>query len=108
MSRSEAYGYAVARIRAMEHLLLDAGLYQRMLDAPDLSAVLKVLGETGYSRGFSGTEAAERYDAALEAELLATYEDLETFVPDRELINIFRIPYDFHNVKVVADRKSVV
>ena len=69
--------------------------------APDLSAVLKVLGETGYSRGFSGTEAAERYDAALEAELLATYEDLETFVPDRELINIFRIPYDFHNVKVL-------
>ena len=101
MSRSEAYGYAVARIRAMEHLLLDAGLYQRMLDVPDLSAVLKVLGETGYSRGFSGTEAAERYDAALEAELLATYEDLETFVPDRELINIFRIPYDFHNVKVL-------
>lgn len=101
MSRSEAYGYAVARIRAMEHLLFDAGLFQRMLDADNLAGALKVLGETGYAEALSSTGAEERYDSALEAELLAAYSELQAFVPDVELINICRIPYDFHNVKVL-------
>ena len=101
MSRSEAYGYAVARIRAMEPLLLDAGMLQRMLDADDLGGALKILGETTYARGFSGSGSDERYDSVLEAELLQTYEELRNFVPDGELINIFRIPYDFHNIKVL-------
>ena len=101
MSRSEAYGYAVARIRAMEPLLLDAGTLQRMLDADDLGGALKILGETTYARGFSGSGSDERYDTVLEAELYQTYDDLRNFVPDIELINIFRIPYDFHNIKVL-------
>ena len=101
MSRSEAYGYAVARIRAMEPLLLDAGMLQRMLDADDLAGALKILGETVYARGFSSSGADERYDSVLESELHQSYDDLRNFVPDIELINIFRMPYDFHNIKVL-------
>ncbi len=101
MSRSEDYGYAVARIRAMEPLLFDASQYQRLLDAPDLPSALKVLAESSYSRGMAGEDAGARYDDALEAELLATFEEFASFVPDRELIDIFRLLYDFHNVKVL-------
>jgi V/A-type H+-transporting ATPase subunit C len=101
MPASGDYGYAVARIRAMEHLLLDAGLFQRMLDAEDLAAALKILGETGYGKSLSEAGAGERYDEALETELLSACHDLETFVPDRGLVALCRVQYDFHNVKVL-------
>lgn len=101
MSSSEAYGYAVARIRAMEHLLFDAGLFGRLLEADDLSGALKILSETNYARGLANLEESSRYDSALEAELLATYAELKTFVPDTALIDLCRVPYDFHNVKVL-------
>ncbi|MDR2529353.1 MAG: V-type ATPase subunit, partial [Synergistaceae bacterium] len=99
MSRNEAYGYAVARIRAMEPLLLDASQLQRMMDADGVEGALKVLSETSYARWFSGGDG--RYDAALEEELSATFSEFASFVPDGVLIDIFRAPYDFHNVKVI-------
>lgn len=101
MSRSQDYGYAVARIRAMEPLLFDSSLYQRMLDADDIVSALKILDETAYDRGASGEESGDRYDNALERELLQTFKEVQSFVPDRELVDIFRLPYDFHNVKVL-------
>ncbi|MDR3320933.1 MAG: V-type ATPase subunit [Synergistaceae bacterium] len=101
MSRSEDYGYAVARIRAMERLLLDAGQFQRLLEADDLSGALKILGETSYGISLSEGDAEERYDVALEAELISTCKELRTFVPDALLVDICRIQYDFHNVKVL-------
>jgi V/A-type H+-transporting ATPase subunit C len=90
----------------MEHMLLDAGLFQRLLDADDLAGALKILGETKYGASLSDANAEERYDAALEAELLSTCLDLRNFVPDGELVDICRVQYDFHNVKVLI--KSVI
>jgi V/A-type H+-transporting ATPase subunit C len=87
----------------MEPLLLDAPLYQRMMEADGLGAALKILGETTYSRWMSGDDV--RYDAVLETELESSFSEFASFVPDRELIDIFRAPYDFHNVKVIL--KSV-
>lgn len=106
MSDSKAYGYAVARIRAMEPLLLDSSAYQRMLDADGAAGALKVLAETTYGKELTADAASGRYDAALETELLSTFEEFATFVPSRALIDIFRVPYDFHNVKVVL--KSMI
>lgn len=100
MSRSEAYGYAVARIRAMEPMLFDASQFQRLLDAADLGGALKILGETSYASGMTEGESS-RFDAVLEAGLLDTCDELASFVPDSALIDIFRAPYDFHNVKVL-------
>jgi V/A-type H+-transporting ATPase subunit C len=69
-----------------------------MIDADDMAAALEILADSGYARWMS---EGERYDSALEAELCATFDEFAAFVPDRELIDIFRIPYDFHNVKVL-------
>jgi V/A-type H+-transporting ATPase subunit C len=98
MPRNDAYGYAVARIRALEPGLFDTSRLHRMIDADGLDAASKILAESGYARWM--TESA-RYDSVLEAELCAAFDELAAFVPDRELIDIFRIPYDFHNVKVL-------
>jgi V/A-type H+-transporting ATPase subunit C len=101
MSRSEDYGYAVARIRAMEPMLLDSGVIQRLLEADDLTGALKILGETCYAKSLTEKGAQERYDSALEAEFLSSVMELRAFVPDKELVDLFRIQYDFHNVKVI-------
>lgn len=100
MSGEASYGYAVARIRAMEPLLLDQSVYQRMLDADGVDGALKVLGDTSYGKFLTGDSGSVRYDTALEKELLSTFEEFSSFVPERALVDIFRVPYDFHNVKV--------
>jgi V/A-type H+-transporting ATPase subunit C len=70
-----------------------------MMEADGLDGALKILSETNYARGMN--EGDGRYDSALEAELGSTFDEFATFVPNRALIDIFRAPYDFHNVKVL-------
>ena len=51
------------------------------------------------------------FDKVLETALHDTYEEIGSFVPDKELINLLRLQYDFSNVKVmlkmcIRDRPS--
>ncbi|MCF0247741.1 MAG: V-type ATPase subunit [Synergistes sp.] len=101
MSRKEAYGYAVARIRAMEQRLLDASAFARLLDAEDTASVLKVLGETSYASVLTSVSGEGGFDKVLETALRDAYEEVESFVPDKELVNLLRLQYDFSNVKVL-------
>ena len=101
MSHQEAYSYAVARIRAMEHRLLDAAVLQRMIDAEDSASVLKILGETSYASALTSQAGEFDFDKVLESDLHSIYEEVRSFVPDKELIDLMRLQYDFHNVKVI-------
>lgn len=101
MSHQEDYGYAVARIRAMEHRFLDAQSVQRMLDADDTASVMKILGETSYAATISANAGESDFDKVLEAELRSTYEEVMLFVPDKQLVKLLLLQYDFHNVKVL-------
>lgn len=101
MSSQGAYGYAVARIRAMEHRLLDSGVLQRMTDAEDLASILKILGETSYSSALTSQTNGSDFDKVLEADLHNIYEEVRAFVPDKAIVDIMRLQYDFHNVKVL-------
>lgn len=101
MSQQEAYGYAVARIRAMEHRLLDAATLQRMMEAEDVASALKVLGETSYSSTISSQTGEVDFDKMLAEELMSTYSEIETFAPEKDLLDILRYQYDFHNIKVL-------
>ena len=101
MSRKEAYCYAVARIRAMEHRLLDAAAFARLLEVEDSASVLKILGETSYAPMLTSLSGDGAFDKILEAALHETYEEMASFVPDKELIDLLRLPYDFSNAKVM-------
>lgn len=95
-----SYVYAVARLRGMENRLLDASFLSRLIDSPTLDDALKALGETPYSR-WLGKAAEAAFDKLIDEEMLATCRELEQFVPDKALLTLFRMPYDYHNVKVV-------
>lgn len=92
-----SYVYTVARLRGMENHILDSAFFSRLMDSAGIDDAVKALGETSYSQWLSGNN----FDKAIDSEMLATCEELGSFVPDKELLSVFRLPYDFHNVKVL-------
>ena len=96
---SVSYVYTVARLRGMENHILDSAFFSRLMDSAGIDDAVKALGETSYSQWISG--AGSNFDKAIDSEIQATCQELESFVPDKELLYIFRLPYDFHNVKVL-------
>ncbi|MDI9369558.1 MAG: V-type ATPase subunit [Synergistaceae bacterium] len=108
MAPAERFAYTVARLRAMSGRLLEDGLIQRMLDCEDLDSALKVLAETTYSSWLAELKGGTDFDRVIEAELLHTYEEVQKFVPDVRLVHLCRLPYDFHNVKVLVKSAILV
>ncbi len=101
MAPAEQYGYAVARLRAMSGRLLEESVFLRILECEDLESAMKVLGETVYSGWLMELKGAGEFDKAIEAELFHVFEEVNKFVPDAALVELCRLPYDFHNVKVL-------
>jgi len=85
----------------MEHRLLDAGVLQRMIDAEDPASVLKILGETSYVSALTSQSCELNFDKVLESDLHGIYNEIRTFVPDKGLVDLMCLQYDFHNVKVL-------
>lgn len=102
MSRKKDTDYLAlsARIRAMENRLLTRERMERMIDAKDHAEAVKVLSECGYG------DLSEVSGSALEAMLThaqsSVFRELSTAVPDVNLIDVFRIKYDYHNAKVLV------
>jgi len=92
-----SYVYAVARLRAMENRFLDASFFSRLIESATLDDALKSLGETVYAQWMP----ASSLDRIIDSELIAACEELARFVPDKGLLDICRMPYDFNNVKVI-------
>lgn len=88
-----------ARVHAMERRLLTRERMERMIEAKDHAEAAKVLSECGYGElaEVSGT-ALEKMLASAQAEV---FQDLRSAVPDPNLIDVFRIKYDYHNAKVL-------
>jgi len=88
-----------ARIRAMETQLLTRARMEQILEARSEEEVTKVLQECGYPE--LNAASPEAMDAALSASRKAMLEDLGTGVPDAGYLDIFKLKYDYHNVKAV-------
>jgi len=101
MVPSECYGYSVARLRAMENRLLDDNVLQRLVESDDLEGAVKILGETAYAPWFVELKSNMEFDKAIEAELVYVYSEIAKFVPDVRIVDLCRLTYDFHNVKVL-------
>lgn len=108
MAPAERFAYAVARLRAMSGRLLEESLIQRILDCEDLDSALKILAETVYSTWLVELKGSGDFDRIIEAELSNAYSEVQKFVPDERLVQLCRIPYDFHNVKVLVKSAILV
>lgn len=94
-----------ARVRAMENHLLTRERMERMLEAKDSTEAAKLLTECGYGEMSALTPAG--LEEVLTKAQSRTYADIGTMVPDANLLNIFRIKYDYHNAKVLLKSQAV-
>lgn len=95
------YGYAVGRIRALEVKLLNKTAINRLLEAESAQEVMKMLSEGEYGAAFAEISNAEDFETALNIERERIYGLIDMLSLDPELTRIFRIRWDFHNLKVL-------
>ena len=93
------------RIRAMENSLLTRSRIDRILEARSREEVAKVLQDCGYPE--LDASRPEELDTLLAETRQAVLEDLADSVPDRRYIDIFKLKYDYHNVKVVLKARAM-
>ena len=101
----EAYLCLSAMLRAREGKMLSADRAARMLEAQSFEESAKLLGDCGYE-DMTSMNAGE-IDAALGAHREAVFRELENLVPDKGLVQLFRLKYDYHNAKTVLKAEAV-
>ena len=99
------YLFISAYLRTRERNLLTAARMDRMIDAATTEEAAKVLGEIGYS-DFSPTSERE-LGAALANEREKLFQDLYRFVPDKAVVDVFKVKYDYHNLKALLKARAM-
>lgn len=99
------YIFLSTRIKAMERGLLSRERIERMLDAPTTAEAAKVLTECGYSEmnEITGSEL-ERILGEQQKKVMA---DLSNGAPDKNIVDIFKLRYDYHNAKVLVKAEAL-
>ena len=94
------YLFLTSYIRAREANLLDGKRLEQMAEAADFDEAVKVLTECGYPDLTGATDAGlEEVFQARRAEFL---KEMERFCPEKQLVEAFRLKYDYHNAKVLV------
>jgi len=99
------YLFISSYLRARERNLLTAARMDRMIDAPTTEDAAKVLGEIGYSE-FSPSSERE-LSAALANEREKLFQDLYRFTPDKAVVDVFKVKYDYHNLKALLKARAM-
>lgn len=99
------YLFLSARIKAMEGRLLSHERMERMLEAPAPEDAAKVLQECGYDEmPHLGEQALEK---VLAEQREKTFHELYSAVPDHNIIDVFKVKYDYHNAKTVLKAEAM-
>ncbi len=88
-----------AMLAARTPAMLSADRLERMIAAPSDDEAVKVLDECGYG-DLSGLSADE-LNAALEDHIAAIFDEVEHMAPEKQLVQMFRLKYDYHNIKTI-------
>ena len=93
-----------AQIRSMERRLLDRTRMERMLDAPTTAEAARILTELGYEAFDPASESGLNH--ALLQRRLDLFEQLYRYAPEPEIIDVFKLKYDYHNLKAVIKSRD--
>ena len=94
-----------ARVRAMENRLVTRERMERMVEARSDDEAVKVLTECGYEELPALTNRG--LDELLSAARAALYRELGGAVPDKRLVELFQMKYDYHNAKALVTGAAV-
>ncbi len=104
-NKKEKYLYISALLRAREPRLLTNERAERMLDAPSFDEAAKLLTDCGYPdmSGMSSPEVEE----TLSAHRDGIFGELGRLAPDKGLVDVFRLKYDYHNAKAIIKAEAM-
>ena len=102
--RDTNYAAVSAALHAREAHLLTQALSERMLEAPTAEESCKILIECGYPPLEHCTlEEVEKLLALSRAEL---YREVAVLAPDKRIVELFQLKYDYHNAKLTGEDVS--
>ena len=99
------YLFISAYLHCRERNLLTAARMERMIEAPTAEEAAKVLQEIGYGEFPSVNEQALSQALAQEQEKL--FQDLYRFGPDKAVVDVFKVKYDYHNLKALLKARAM-
>jgi len=99
------YVFLSTRIKAMERGLLNKERIERMLDAATNEDAAKILVECGYPELTEVT--GDALEAALAEGQKLTMADLGRMAPDQNVVDVFKLRYDYHNAKVLVKAEAL-
>ena len=99
------YVFLSTLVRSMENRLLTKEDTDRMLGSRSAEDAARILEERGYT-GLAGLDVPELEDK-LTADRLAIYAELEKYSPDPDIVRVFRMRYDYHNLKTLLKAEAV-
>lgn len=99
------YLFLSTRIRVLEHALLTRERMDRMLEAATDAEAARVLVECGYPE--MSTVDVDSVNAALVSMRDKIFEDLYAYAPDPRMIDVFKVKYDYHNVKTLLKSEAM-
>ena len=98
-TRDTEYLYATTRIRSLEKGLLDQSATDRLIDAAGIEDMAKIMSELGYPNlQIAGVREIENSLMTARRDTFALVSEL---APKSELCDIFRLRYDYHNIKAI-------
>ncbi|MCD6574812.1 V-type ATPase subunit [Candidatus Aerophobetes bacterium] len=101
-TRDTRYVYPTGRIRGLEKYLLKNTDFARIKEAKDFKESFQNLVRFyPYSESMKICKFPEDFERGLDEEWKRTYLELLSFVPEPELIELFWLEQDFHNMKVL-------
>ena len=104
-NKKESYLCESAMLRAREPKLLNNDRAERMLDAASYEDAAKILTDCGYP-DMSQMSAAE-VEQTLAERRSAIFDELGKLAPDKELVDLFKLKYDYHNAKTILKAEAM-
>ena len=92
-------------LRAREAGMLSRERMDRMLSAPSFQEAAKLLCDCGYEDVSSCTAAG--VDEALTRRRAEVFNELTNMSPHSEVVDIFRVKYDYHNIKTLIKAEAM-
>ena len=99
------YLFLCTKIRAMEGSLLDKERMERMVNARSDQEAFAVLTECGYGEFLD--MSVETINQVLEVGRQKTMDEVANAVPDAQIVDVFKLRYDYHNIKVLLKAEAM-
>lgn len=91
-------------LRARESKMLSREKAERMLDAPGFEDAAKMLTDCGYVD--MSAMSAKQIETVLAEKRAAIFAEMARMAPDKELVDVFRMKYDYHNAKTIIKAEA--